>query len=101
MPRRVSASTAAVPALAQGGSRPLGLRPGAQLAEREAEQLLDVQQLPEPFLVVRVVHAVAAARAAALGQQAELLVVANGARRRADPACELSDAELLRGGAHH
>ena len=42
-----------------------------------------------------VVQAVPAARAPALGQQAELLVVAHGARGRARAAGELSDAKLL------
>ena len=95
--RRVSASDrlAAVPALAQRGSRGLGLGPRAQLAEREAEQLLDVQQVLEARLVVGVVEPVPAARAPALGQEPELLVVAHGARGRARAAGELADAELL------
>ena len=91
---------AAVPALAQSRPRRFRLGPGAQLAQREAEQLLDVEQLLEPLLVVLVVHAVAAARSPALGQQAELLVVAHRARRRARAAGELSDPELLLDGAH-
>ena len=54
----------------------------------------------QPLLVARVVEAMAALRAAALGQEAELLVVAHGARRRANAAGELSDTELFADCAH-
>jgi hypothetical protein len=87
-----------VPALAQLRPRGLGVHPVAQLGERQAEQVADADQVGQAGLVLRVVETVGALLAPARRQQAELLVVAHRARRGADAAGELADAEALGAG---
>ena len=82
-----------MPALAQDGAGGLGIHPVAQLGERQAEQVAHADQIRQTGLVLLVVEPVSALGAAAVGQEAELLVVAHGARRGADTAGKLADAE--------
>ena len=65
------------------------------LTGREPEQIPDPQQVAEASLVGRVVQSVRPLGPVAAGQQADLLVVADGAGRRAHPARQLPDPELL------
>ena len=63
----------------------LGRNPLLELRQREPEQIPDPQQVAEASLVGRVVQSVRPLGPVAAGQQADLLVVADGAGRRADP----------------
>src|SRR5437660_1295547 len=58
-----------------------------------------IDELIVAIRMLLVVDAVGAVRAIAAGQQAQLLVVAHGAGRGADPAGQLADPEL--GRRHH
>src|SRR5215210_1846006 len=73
---------AASPLASQGSPGALGARQLTQLLERDAEQLLEAQQLAQPLHVRALVESVRARRPAAGGrEQADLLVVADRARR--------------------
>src|SRR5439155_12744506 len=68
---------ATVPLAAKRGAGVLGLDQLAKLLERQAEQLLEPQQLLEPLDVGFRVEAVRTRLAAGGGEQADLLVVAD------------------------
>src|SRR3954454_18911702 len=73
-----------LPALAQSGARGLGLDEPLQVVEREPEQVAQADQLPEPLdVLARVQPPLARDAVRDLGKQADLLVVADRARRRA------------------
>lgn len=76
----------------------LGVRPLPQLDEREPEQLADVEELPEPLDVLLAVEAMLALLPVGVGEEAELLVVADEPRRRTGAAGELADPEVRAGG---
>src|SRR4051794_24613070 len=75
------------------GARVLAGHHVAQLVQREPEQVLEAQQLAQPFHVALTVLAMAARRPLAR-QQAELLVVADGPYRRAGRARQRTDPHL-------
>ena len=90
-PRAVVRRRRRVPALAQQRPRVLGRNPLLELRQREPEQIPDPQQVAEAGLVGRVVQAVRPLGPVAAGQQADLLVVADGAwvaptRRASSPS---------------
>src|SRR4051794_23156405 len=88
------AGAGVVPLVAQRGAGLLRLEQVAQLLEADAEQLLEAQGLAQALDVVLAVEAMAAGLALAAGaKEAELLVVADRARRGADLARERADAQ--------
>src|SRR4051812_34016791 len=100
----------AAPPLARAGrvqllaarvARLLGLHQRLELVEADAEQRLQAHGLAQALDVLLVVEAVAAGLAlAAAAQQPDLLVVADGPRRRARQPGDLADPQAGRGGAH-
>ena len=101
--RRTGSSTPAVPLAAQRGAGALGLDQLLQLLQRDAEQVLQAQQLGQALDVGLGVGAVGAGLAAAGDrQQADLLVVADRPRRRAGQLGDVADPQLGagRGSAH-
>ena len=88
---------AVVPLAPQRRPGALGLDQLLQLLERDAEQVLQPQQLGEPLDVGLGVGAVGARLAAAGGrQQADLLVVADRPRRRPGQLGDVADPQLRR-----
>src|SRR5689334_12601929 len=82
-----------VPLVAQRRARVLRLDDLAQLLERQAEQLLEPQRVAQPLHVLLGVGAVLAGLALARrAEEADLLVVADRARCRADRPGDLADA---------
>ena len=95
--RRTGSSTPLVPLAAQGGAGVLGLDQLLQLLQRDAEQVLQPQQLGEALDVGLGVGAVGAGLAAAGGrEEADLLVVADRPRRRPGQLRDLADPQLAR-----
>src|SRR5581483_7340814 len=88
------------PAIAERGARLARLGEGGQLLEREAEEVTQAQQLDEPGHVGLAVEAVGPLRARRrCAEQAELLVVADRARRYADAFGDFADPEGGAGGS--
>jgi hypothetical protein len=78
---------------AQSGARLFRLDELTQVVERQVEQVAQPRQLREPLDVLLPVQPVRALRACAAAEQADLLVVADRARRDADPLGNLADAD--------
>ena len=77
-------------------ARLLGGEQRLQLLQRDAEQVLQAHHLAQPLdLGVRVEAVRARWALGRLGQQADLLVVADRARRGAHRACDVADAQAL------
>ena len=79
------------------GARLLGGEQRLQLLQRDAEQVFQAHHLAQALDLGVAVEAMAPGRPRGrLGQQADLLVVADRARRRADQPRDVADAQALR-----